>query len=249
MDRMNFLDNITKEQIEKGDFPLQQILDKSLYYPSCGFDGGVIRDCNTSGRDLNIKSFIYCDYATGEESFEGMKNSFLGYHVVGSRNVAQSELIPNGWSPSYPLNVRSEVYFRHRDAWKPFIRWTVYERDANRTEAHGPERFSLLYLGGEGVATYQALYWTNKISAKVLAIIQPGTGFGLNWTDFRAPGKPLHWVVNENASGKPDIIYYGGYGSGYDDFAWPGYRINRIIKAYYHRNGGTVTVWEKEPLD
>jgi hypothetical protein len=25
-----------------------------------------------------------------------------------------------------------------------------------------PERFSLLYIGGEGVATYQALYWTHR---------------------------------------------------------------------------------------
>ncbi len=35
------------------------------------------------------------------------------------------------------------------------------------------------------VATHQALFWTNRKSAKALAIIQPGAGFGLKWTDFR----------------------------------------------------------------
>ncbi|MCF8227153.1 MAG: hypothetical protein K9J30_14850 [Bacteroidales bacterium] len=111
---------------------------------------------------------------------------------------------------------------------------------------HGPKRFSLLYLGGEGVASYQALYWTNQMKPKALAIIQPGTGFGLNWTDFRDENRDLGWVVRNNPSGEPDIIYYGGYGSGYNDFAWNGYSETRIIHHYYNYNNGEVRVFTRQ---
>lgn len=79
---MNWLDNITQEQIETGVFPLKEVLKNSFYYPSCGFDGGIVKDCNTRGRDLNIVSFVYCDYATGKEAFSQEQNTFLGYHVL-----------------------------------------------------------------------------------------------------------------------------------------------------------------------
>lgn len=242
---MSWLVNITQEQIESGMFPLKDVLQNSFYYPSCGFDGGIIKDCNTMGRDLNIVSFIYCDYATGEQAFRQEQNSFVGYHVLGSRSVSHSELTPNGWRPKFPPNFNLQDYQRYRDTWKPFINWTVYERDDNRDDNHGRTRFSLLYLGGEGVATYQALYWTNKISPRALAIIQPGTGFELNWTDFRDGNGALAWVVNNNPVGQPEFIYYGGYGNGYSDFNWNGYIQSRIIRPYYIEEG-EVRIWIKQ---
>ncbi|WP_076791956.1 hypothetical protein [Chlorobium sp. KB01] len=242
---MNWLDNITQEQIETGMFPLNEVLQNSFYYPSCGFDGGIIKDCNTIGRDLNIFSFVYCDYATGEQEFKQEQNTFLGYHVLGSRSVSHSELTPNGWRPQFPPQFNLQDYQRYRDTWKPFINWTVYERDDNRDDNHGQKRFSLLYLGGEGVATYQALYWTNKIFPRALAIIQPGTGYGLNWTDFRDRNGALAWVINNNPVGQPELIYYGGYGNGYSDFNWHGYVQSRIIRPYYNE-GGEVRIWTKQ---
>lgn len=243
---MNFLEHLTKENIEKGDFPLKEVLQNSFYYPSCGFDGGVVKDCNTIGREFKIVSFLYCDYATGEQSLLQGKNTFLGYHVLGSRRVSQSELTPDGWHPQFPPNFNLQNYQRFRDEWKPFINWTVYERDQIREDNHGPERFSLLYLGGEGVATYQALYWTNKFTPKAIAIIQPGTGFGLNWTDFRDINGAFAWVVNNNPAGQPEFIYYGGYGSNYSNFSWSGFSEKRIIKPYYNDIDGEVRVFEKE---
>jgi len=58
-----------------------------------------------------------------------------------------------------------------------------------KDESYNPKRFSLLYIGGEGVATYQALYLSNRIKPKIVTVINPGTGFGLNWTDFRERNK------------------------------------------------------------
>lgn len=84
---------------------------------------------------------------------------------------------------------------------------------------HGPVRFSLLFIGGEGVATYQALYWSNKTTAKAVAIIHPGTGSGFNWTNFLDGEKALGYTVTKNPYGQPDsmishsreLLHWHGY--------------------------------------
>lgn len=241
---MNFINDLTKSDVEKGKFPLMEILNDSFYYPSSGFDGGIVKDCNTLGHNYNINSFIYCDYATGEDALKGEQNTFRGYHVFASRGVKQKELIPNGWIPKLPPHINMQKYFTYENLWKPFIRWIVYERDEDKGEEHGPKKFSLLYLGGEGVATYQALYWTNKTHPKAIAIIQPGTGFGANWTDFRDINGPLAWVIYENAYGMPDLIYYGGIGEEYADINWKGYKEIRRKKPYYANYQGMIIIYK-----
>lgn len=243
---MNWLDKYTANNISDAVLPVNQILRNSLYYPSCGLDGGLIKDCNTLGSSYGITSFIYCDYAVGEEALLDDLNTFIGYHVVGSRQVKHIELIPNGWKMVFPPGFDSGRYQQYRNCWKPFMRWVIYERDLDHPETHGPPRFSLLYLGGEGVASYQALYWSNRQVPKAVGIVQPGTGFGLNWTDFQAKNGYLAWVINNNPEGTPDLIYFGGYGGPYQDFDWPGFRLIRTIRPYYPEFRGEVCVFQKE---
>jgi len=65
-----------------------------------------------------------------------------------------------------------------------FATWFILKRDQELDATHGPASFSLLYIRGEGVATYQALYIEQKILPSIVAIIRPGTGFGGNYGDF-----------------------------------------------------------------
>jgi hypothetical protein len=240
------IDTLTTSDIERGPFPIRNLLHHSLYYPSAGLDGGVVKDCNTTGRDDGIRSFIYCDYATGPEAYRAEENSFRGYHVLGSRALSRGDLAPQGWQPVWPPGLHPGQYMRYKQNWRPFANWTVYERDADHDETHGPQRFSLIYIGGEGVATYQGLYWTHRIVPAALAIIQPGTGFGLNWTDFRSSDAPLAWTVRNHPVGQPELIYYGGIGGGYTDFSWGGYAMqDRKIRPYYPDFMGEVTLWKK----
>jgi hypothetical protein len=241
---MNWLAELTREKIEKGPLPLKELLENSLYYPSSGFDGGVVKDCNTVGSDHQITSFIYCDYAVGEQAFLDQRDSFLGYACIGNRRVFLNELLSSTWIPSLPPTLNRKEYSQYKDTWNPFVQWAVFERQVSRDRNHGPDRFSLLYLGGEGVASYQALYWGNKQRPKALAIIQPGHAFGLNWTDYTEQGSPLHWVVKNNPAGAPTILYYGGYGRNYSDFSWSEYSPQRKISPYYYPEYGSVTVYE-----
>lgn len=239
---MNWLEIITIEEIETGAFPLQEVLKDSLFYPSSGFDGGVVKDCNTAGIGSNIVSFIYCDYAIGYDAFIANQNNFLGYHPIASRNIQPKGLIPNGWNPKLPPQFDLDDYSRYRSSWNPFVTWTVYELDENRTLEHGRKRFSLLYIGGEGVATYQAIYWSNKTKPKALAIIRPGTGFGLNWTDFRDKNGPLAWVVKNKKIGMPELIYTDD-----KDFDWDHYTQLRVIENY--DENATVRVFKLKNND
>lgn len=236
----SFLENISKESIKKGKLPIDEILQDSLYYPASGFDGGVVKFCGKK-----VQSYVYCDYAAGESALLEEMDSFRGYRVLGRRSIQQQELVPNGWTMQLPPGISRSKYLEHHDVFrKPFGHWIVYEQLETFDADHGPDRLSLLYIGGEGVATYQTLYWSNRKTAKMVAIIQPGTGFGFNWTDFRKQDGPLGWVVLNNLYGKPETILHGGHGTGYDDLGWNGYVLKETIHNYYGDHG-EVTVWER----
>jgi hypothetical protein len=224
--------------------PLNELLDNSFYYPSSHFDGGVIKYYSKE-----IQSFIYCDYGVGKNNLLNELDTFYGYNIVGSRPVKKEELIPSGWKMEIPPNIDMQRYYMHKNFIKsPFAYWAVYERKPEFDKNHGRKRFSLLYIGGEGVATYQALYWANKKSAKALAIIKPGHGFGGNWANFERQDGPLGWVVLNNKSGQPDIIFYLG-----DNLDWEGFKLIETISPYYfgadndhEPPSGEVTIWKRE---
>ena len=70
--------------------------------------------------------------------------------------MTQRQLAPNGW--------RSRVRrgrFGGAENWRlvdfyGFV--AVFERDAAYDEKHGAERFAVLFLGEDGIASYDALF-------------------------------------------------------------------------------------------
>jgi hypothetical protein len=228
---MNFLDALTADDMAKS-LPIKSLLENSLYYPGCGFDGTVIKYVNTTVPQWGITSYVYCDYGISEQALEERQDTFRGYNILGSRQVDVNELIPNGWTPVLPPGINPQAYLFNKNNWEaPYARWIVYERSREVGEEHGPRRFSLLYLGGEGVATYQALYWTNNLTAKAVAVFEHG--WGGNWTDFGAPHGPLEWVLKTNLAGIPGYIYYNQ-----DDLQWKCYEL-------LHR-GRDFTIWRRQ---
>jgi len=248
---MSYLNKLTVNDIEQGVIPLQKMLTNSFFYPACDSDGGVVKDCNKNYQTLGIDTFIYCDYSYGEDALNEDMNDFHGYKVLATRSLKPNDLTPNGWNMQMPPRLDLQQYHMFKDAYKkPFAKWIVYERVPEKGEDFGPKRFSLIYIGGEGIATYQALYWSNNACPKAIAIIQPGHAFGLNWTNFTEPNGYMNWVVSKNPNHKmPKYIYYGGIGSNdrYDDLNWIGYEKVRGIEQYYggpNNNRGYVAVYE-----
>lgn len=236
----SWLETLTSEDIgkETTPLPLRDILAESLYYPACGVDGLPIEFLGGL-----IHSFVYVDYGVTREAFaeaigrpRGL-SPFAGYSKLGERWLQKVDLAPDDWGPERlprRSDGRLERLEEARQKAAPYAHWSVWQRNPARATSYGPTRFSLLQICGDGVATYQALYRRLEIVPKVLAIIQPGTGFGGNWTDFRDEDGFFARVVAPQAHLLPEYLLYGGWGDGYDSPCWSAYseHICRISKTY-----------------
>ena len=176
-------------------------------------------------------SFVYVDYGFTHDKWTNKIRcpGFRGYHLLSTRPVLESELSPCGWPPPIPPVLLKREQRSYRSVTDPFCEWSIFERDQDISVDHGPQRFSLLYMRSEGVATFWSLYVENNTAPAVIAVIQPGTGFGGNWTDFRNERAVLAKTVLENPAGTPDFLLYGGYGGGgdYDSPCWSQFSKNR----------------------
>lgn len=241
-----FLKSLTVEQIQDEPLPLRLLLWNSVYYPASGLDGGVIKYCNTLGRDMGIRSFVYCDYNTNEvELCDNVADHFRGYTIFAHRSVGVGEL---GVKHLSMESIDDRAKHNHlTPECEPFCHWFIMERDAAFDDDHGPKRFSLLFLCCEGVTAYVQLYSQNEILPKALAIIQPGTGFGGNWTDFRDYDAPLSFVLRHMPY-MPRYIFNGGMGNFEDDYTqlpWDEYAIEDKTANYYGPGDGRMVVFKR----
>ena len=107
---------------------------------------------------------------------------------------------------------------------KPYCSWSIFQLREDVPAINGPPRFSLLYLCADGVAAFQALYYANSASPKAVAVIQPGTAFGGNWTDFEDPYEIFARTVLGNPQGSPQILLNKSTGYSHQEHCcWPSY--------------------------
>ena len=231
-------------------FPHVYVLQGSLYYPSSGFDGVPVQRLGNS-----IHSFVHVDYGyTLPELQEKVaQNGFKGYTPIFQRPVSLTELLPKGKSLSQVAEeaqrvVRPKSRRMPPNGWvkPPFAYWYIFEREQDMPESHGPLRFSFLHLCAEGTAAYFGLYNVHGFCPRALAIIQPGTGYGGNWTDFRDEKDVLGRVVLANKAGIPEILLYGGMGLDYSmhHSCWSNYPV--FGGWLVHCEQVTVGLWRKE---
>ena len=119
-----------------------------------------------------------------------------------------NELTPSGWQLQIPPNVDPEPYMNamgnaQATPNNSFAQWTIFERLENFGDEHGPKRFSFFFIRGEGAATYQALYVSNKALPKIVAIIRPGNGYGGGFTGFE---RLLLSTMEMHPKGLPDKL-------------------------------------------
>ncbi|MBI9031484.1 hypothetical protein JEZ13_05740 [bacterium] len=181
-------------------FDIKNLLKDSCYYPASWFDGNPVR--YLAG---NVYSFIYVDYEyTRARIYKETQLGLRGYKLIYQEEISENRLTPSDLSrfvePDFidpserveKFNHITNYLFRNR----PFAIWNIFERKADFTEHHGPFRLSILFLKFEGAFAYQALYLYHKMTPFIMAVIQPGTGFGGNWTSFYAENSILYRSVH-----------------------------------------------------
>ena len=204
---------------EKYKFDIDNIIKDSLYYPSCGTDGVPVKYFMG-----NIFSFVYVDYGVSENDFNreiNRPNTFRGYKIIHKEKISKYQL-DKGNERYYPTKISPR---EPMGDWikTPYCYWVVFKRKFNYNDTHNPECFSLLYLCSEAVSAYYALYNQYKVSPKILCIIQDGSGFGGNWTEFTDRNSDLAQAVFLNKK-LPEYLINGGYGNGYENLIWPEYK-------------------------
>ena len=222
----NFIDKIDLEKFVDQTLPVEEILKESLFYPASGVDGSPIMHW-----DLGVRSFVYVDITLDENSLNQiLKNAPPRGYKAYIRDVKEDELRLQNWQPSSlsisdPMRYMAIIQEAGINKNSTYAKWVVFKRNVDLTDAHGPDRFCLLFIRGEGIASYQALYTARKILPKIVAIIRPGTGWGGNFNSFEndflkemskhpkgLPGKLLYWhfsnqCVLENPWAEPDGPY------------------------------------------
>ncbi len=198
------------------DFPVDEVLLDSVYYPACGFDPTPIY-CFEG----NAYSFVYVDYAPTRESYLAEMPRMVGrdYDLVYSRDVTHDEVVPRNWRPPI-LPSREEmerVRLGQSEAQRHlFGHWSIWARKAASPDVDSSlaKYISLFYLCGEMFACYMGLYSYRKIKPKILAILCPGC-MGGEWENIRTDNSFFHRVVAANPAGIPEYVLSSSWGVGY----------------------------------
>jgi hypothetical protein len=156
------------------------------YYPGSGYDGSLIEIGN---RSHTIHSFLYVDYLlTQSDLIEHLKkpNSIYGYHSIGRIEWQEKDLVLNGPHSMHlnRLQGRNHMAFKPE---QPYCFTEIMERDHNRDDSWGAERFAITFLCADGIATYLQLFCGEYKKAPWLVLLQDH-GFGCNYDKFGKGG-------------------------------------------------------------
>lgn len=209
---------------DKGErFPREQFFgSRVVYYPGCGTDGQPVR---LFGASHAAHCFVYVDYGHQREFFE--KNlddplsGFRGYDTLARVSVCESDLVPNGWvSHFYDVAGRRvspemmKSFARIRD--NPFAFLEVMKRQPELDDNHGPSRLAILFIGADGIATYDALFCQQDSISPPFAIVLQDHGFGGNYDRFGRGG--LFEAIAGRCNARPKMLLVAT-----DTRPWNGY--------------------------
>ncbi|MYB34117.1 MAG: hypothetical protein F4X92_03110 [Gammaproteobacteria bacterium] len=174
--------------------------NRTLFYPGSGGDGHPVKLC---ARSNAAHTFIYVDYGVSRDNIQewlegpdpeelpqerplpAAQYRFLGYTVEYEQCLKQEDLRPGGWTQhASPTNSRDFV----GDNFIPYALFVVLKRDENFDDAHGPERLAGLFVGGDGIATYDALYCQADGTPSPYLVVLQEHGFGGNYDSFGQGG-------------------------------------------------------------
>ena len=170
---------------------------RTVYYPGSGIDGGPVAAFNSAQA---AHCYIYVDYHIDQQRFlERITwrrgQGFRGYDSIAQIDLSEVDFGLGRWRPHYrpargiPLP---------RIAPYGFI--AIFQRRNEFDDAHGAERFAILFLAADGHAAYDALFCQNNgTPAPFCAVIQ-NHGFGGDWAGgeggFGGRG-PMAQIANE----------------------------------------------------
>ena len=199
-----------------------------VFYPGYGDDGQPVRLFGAAGA---AHVFVMADYGVERsrllEKLDSEDESFKGYDLLDLLDMKERDLVPAGWRPTLSIETRRQP---QTTMWSgsPYGFVAIFVRQEAFDPSHGPDRFSVLFLGADGIATYDALFCQHGRRIEPFGMILQDHGFGGNYSSFGAGGL-LHQIA-ERANVFPRFILvnerntrlWRGYGRIEDVHADPG---------------------------
>lgn len=176
-----------------GKFNREQFFSsRVVYYPGSGSDGHPVK---LFGSTQSAHCFVYVDYLFEETRVQAHLDGevprsdrgcrpFRGYHSLARLPLSEADLAPTGWIQ----HVHHLERTRFSSNFKPYAFLEILELDEDFDTAHGAHRLAILFLGADGIASYDAFFCQrNEINPPFAALIQEH-GFGGNYDKFGRGG-------------------------------------------------------------
>ena len=171
-------------------------------------------------------AFVYVDYGVSKETVsERVKGigdpGFIGYGVEHEEEVSESDLRPGGWTQHVEeRDLPQDPYWFANVT--PYGLFMVLKRKEDRDESHSPERLALLFIGGDGHATYDALFCQNDGTRPPFLVVVQDHGFGGDYSTFGPSG--LLARIARRCDVLPKWLLVGARGQQERFQPWSGYR-------------------------
>ena len=159
---------------------------RTVYYPGAFMDGQPVHTF-VQAHAAHLFMYVDCSLSWKEIQEELSVRGFKGYRVFDSVKAGASDLIPKGWTPHVKPTQEQFDRMRRFASAERFAYLVMFERDDDHDDAHGPVRFAVIFIGGDGIATYDAIFCNENAPAPFCIILQDH-GLSGNWNHFGRGG-------------------------------------------------------------
>lgn len=178
---------------KKGNkFSFTEFLQNRIaFYPGFGNDGQPIKICNQA---QYVHQYIYVDYGVPKDKLlANIKvTPFKGYEVYDFIELKYSDLAPNGWVPHHKPEFNYYNCVNMNDAYALLA---IFDREQDLDDDYGAQRFAVLFLFADAMATFDALFINNNITPAIMFLADHG--FGNNYDRYDNNGI-LHNLAKSN---------------------------------------------------
>lgn len=188
----------------------REFLQSAVFYPASGLDPRPV--VHLADR---FQNFIYVDYNLGSSKVAAgfLKTRFPGYGCGEVEDLDPESFIGVPWM-KLPAPHKKIPRLLEK---QPFIRLVRLKKHGNRQPSTGAEEIHILFIRGEALVVYEALYARRKIVPACIAYLDHGIHEGRDFGDFPPL---LAWKFLEKPNQFPRFLFhdYGGMDEKAADF-------------------------------
>ncbi len=229
------------------------IKSRIVYYPGSGIDGDPVE---VFGASHSAHCFVYADYLLPKDELtkELHAHGFRGYNILDEVSFSKSEVTSAiSWRRHFLSEedlrtaAKGTAEMRSCTHPEPYALMVVLERKLNFGDDHGPDRLAMLFLGADGIATYEAIFANGNVP-QFFGFLLQDHGFGGNYDRFGRGGL-LEKIMN--ASKVYPHFILTEYDSPYDGYAkveWAAPAGSRGRSLFYKEDMGCQPPKDEEEL-